>query len=164
MKRLAAARNESCHHSRHLASPAHRRRRTCQQSNAISWTGTKLLLSTHVRGKPCPFISGSPPLELHVDPDAKPVACHVPIPLPLHWQATVKAGLDRDVALGVLEKVPPNVPTKWLCRMLCVPKHDGSPRRVVDYGPVNAHCPARHTTHLAPGTWQPLCQKEPEKP
>ena len=106
-----------------------------------------------------PLISGSPPLELHVDPDAKPVACHVPIPLPLHWQATVKAGLDRDVALGVLEKVPPNVPTKWLCRMLCVPKHDGSPRRVVDYGPVNAHCPRQ--THHTPSPWH-LAASVPE--
>ena len=59
-----------------------------------------------------PLMSGNP-LELHVDPNAKPVACHKPTPGPLHWKERVKADLDRDVALGVLERVPDNTPTPW---------------------------------------------------
>ncbi len=47
-----------------------------------------------------------PPLQLMVDPNAKPVAAHNPVPVPIHWQNDVKAGLDRDVILGVLEPVP----------------------------------------------------------
>ena len=106
-----------------------------------------------------PLISGSPPLELHVDPSAKPIACHVPSAVPLHWQEAVKSGLDRDVCLGVLEKVPPNTPTRWLCRMVCTPKHDGTPRRTVDYGPVNTHCPRQ--THHTPSPWN-LAASVPE--
>ena len=106
-----------------------------------------------------PLISGSPPLELHVDPSARPVACHVPSAVPLHWQEAVKSGLERDVCLGVLEKVPPNTPTKWLCRMVCTPKHDGTPRRTVDYGPVNTHCPRQ--THHTPSPWH-LAASVPE--
>ncbi|ELU06622.1 hypothetical protein CAPTEDRAFT_189257 [Capitella teleta] len=34
------------------------------------------------------------PLKLIINPDATPVACHTPIPVPLHWQESVKAGLD----------------------------------------------------------------------
>ena len=42
------------------------------------------------------------PMRLMVNPDAKPVAHHTPVPVPLHWQADVKAGLDHDVSLGVI--------------------------------------------------------------
>ena len=107
-----------------------------------------------------PLISGSPPLELHVDPKAKPVACHTPSPVPIHWQGPVKAGLDRDCCLGVLEKVPPNTPADWLSRMVCTSKPDGSVRRCVDYGPVNTHCPRQ--THHTPSPWH-LAASVPEK-
>ena len=56
-----------------------------------------------------PMMTGTP-LQLHVDPAAKPVACHRVTPVPLHWKYKVKADIDRDVALGVLEKVPDNNP------------------------------------------------------
>ena len=49
-----------------------------------------------------------PPLELHVDPEAKPIAIHKPIPVPLHWQQEVKASIDGYVKLGVLEAVVEN--------------------------------------------------------
>ena len=42
---------------------------------------------------------------LHVDPEAKPIAVHKPIAVPLLWQQEVKASIDRDVKLGVLEAV-----------------------------------------------------------
>ena len=48
-----------------------------------------------------PLMEG-PSLELHVDPEAKPIAVHKPIPVPLHWQQEVKASIDRDVKPGVL--------------------------------------------------------------
>ena len=35
-----------------------------------------------------------PPLALMIDPKATPVAIHSPIPVPLHWQDKVKAGLE----------------------------------------------------------------------
>ena len=44
-----------------------------------------------------PMMQG-PPLILMVHPDAAPVAHHTPVPVPVHWQEEVKAGLDRDVS------------------------------------------------------------------
>ena len=84
-----------------------------------------------------PLINSSPPLKLLVDPKAKPVAVHRASPVPVHWMAKVKADLDRDVALGVLERVPENTPVKWQSRMHVVPKKDGTCRRTVDLRPLN---------------------------
>ena len=92
-----------------------------------------------------PSMTG-PPLHLDVDPTAKPVAIHVPAAVPLHWQDQVKEALDGDVAMGVLETVPANTPTKWLHRMVLTPKKDGSPRRTVDLSPLNK-VSMRHTHH-----------------
>lgn len=78
-----------------------------------------------------------PPVKIHLTEDAKPVASHSPIPVPLHWHKKVKAGLDRDVAIGVLQKVPAGTPTTWCHKMVCVPKKDGSPRRTVNFVPLN---------------------------
>ena len=52
--------------------------------------------------QPLPRMTG-PPLRLMLDEDATPVAHHTPIPVAIHWQDEVKAGLDQDVRLGVLE-------------------------------------------------------------
>ena len=62
---------------------------------------------------------------------------HVPAPVPIHYQTEVEKGLDRDVALGVLEKVPVNMPVEWLHRMAIASKKDGSPRRAVDLQALN---------------------------
>ena len=70
-------------------------------------------------------------------PSANPVACHKIAPVPLHWKSRVKVDLDRDVALGVLEKVPDNIPVKWLSRMVITAKGNGEPRRTIDYQPLN---------------------------
>lgn len=91
-------------------------------------------------------MTNAPPLRLFVDPQATPVAVTSPTPVPHHWAADVKAGLDRDVRLGVIEKVPVNQPVEWLSLMVITPKHDGSPRRVVDHSHVNKHAP-RQTHH-----------------
>ena len=52
-----------------------------------------------------PLMAGLP-MQLMVDSNAIPVAHHTPVPVPLHWQEEVKAGLDQDVSLGVIEPVP----------------------------------------------------------
>ena len=96
--------------------------------------------------QPLPLMQGSPPLRLHVDPEAKPVAVHQPAQVPLHWEEKVKGALDRDVRLGVIEPVPVNTPSEWCSRMIIAPKPTGEPRRVVDYQNLNAHAP-RQTHH-----------------
>ena len=99
--------------------------------------------------QPLPLMSGSEPLRLHVDPAAKPTAIRAPSQVPLAWHTSVREGLQRDVRLGVLERVPLNTPDNWCSRMHITPKADGSPRRVVDYGPLNKHAP-RQTHHTQP--------------
>ena len=89
----------------------------------------------------------SPPVKLHVDESIKPVAVSKPAPIPLHWLSVIKAELDKDVALGVIEKVPDNVPVKWCSRMGLIPKKDGTPRRVVDLRPLNK-ATSRQTHHV----------------
>merc|ERR1712082_1514 len=58
----------------------------------------------------------------------------------------VKEDLDRDVRLGVIEKVPDNTEQKLCARMLVVPKHNGEPGRVVDFKALNNVC-YRQTHH-----------------
>ena len=93
-----------------------------------------------------PMMSGEP-LKLYVNPDAKPVAVHRPASVPIHWQEKVYHDLERDVKLGVLEKVPPNTPVTWCSRMVVTSKSDGSPRRTVDLQPQNKHA-VRQTHHV----------------
>ena len=88
-----------------------------------------------------PLMDTAPPLCLYVDPQATPVAAMTPSAVPLHWEQEVKMGLDRDVQLGVLEKVEVNVPVSWCSRMVITPKSDGSPRRVIDFNPINKNAP-----------------------
>ena len=94
--------------------------------------------------QPLPLMNG-PPMQIMVDPEAPPVASHTPIPVPLHWQDEVKAGLDQDVRLGVIEPVPVGEPVTWCHRMVVCAKKNGSPRRTVDFQPLNKH--AKRETH-----------------
>ena len=89
-----------------------------------------------------------PPLRLMIDKDATPVARHSPIPVAVHWQDEVKAGLDADVCLGVLEKVPVGDRVTWCHRMVICAKKNGKPRRTVDFQALNVH--AAHETHHIP--------------
>ena len=95
--------------------------------------------------QPLPMMSG-PPLRLMVDPEAKPTAHHTPIPVPIHWQDEVKADLDRDVRLGVLEPVPVGTPVTWCSKMVVAAKKSGKPRRTVDFQALNRHA-LRETHH-----------------
>ena len=92
-----------------------------------------------------PKMSG-PPIRLMIDPDAQPTAHHTPIPVPVHWQDDVKAGLDQDVRLGVIEPVPIGTPVTWCHKMVVCPKKSGKPRRTVDLQPLNRHA-TRETHH-----------------
>ncbi|KAK2554065.1 hypothetical protein P5673_024411 [Acropora cervicornis] len=74
-------------------------------------------------------------LPLMADANAEPVTHHTPIPVPLHWESDVKAGLDHDVSLGVLELVP--VP--WCHHMVIRAKKNGKPRRTVDFQAFKFH-------------------------
>jgi hypothetical protein len=78
--------------------------------------------------------------------NATPVACHTPIPVAIHWQGEVKAGLDQDVRLGVLEEVPIGTPVTWCHRMVICAKKNGKPRRTVDFQALNKHA-LRETHH-----------------
>lgn len=88
------------------------------------------------------------PLKISFLPDETPSAVHTPIPIPHHWKEEVKAQLDADVALGIIEPVPPGNPTTWCSRMIVVPKKDGTPRRTVDLQALNkATKRETHHTH-----------------
>ena len=78
-----------------------------------------------------------PPLEIHLKNEATPKCVFTPATIPLHWQEKVKEDLDNDVKMGVLE--PVTEPSDWCQRMVCVRKHDGTPRRTVDLQPLNKH-------------------------
>ena len=91
------------------------------------------------RHRALPCMEG-PPVEIHVDPDATPKACHTSATIPFHWQQRVYDDLLRDEALGVIERVPYGEPVTWCHRMVVTRKHDGSPRRTVDLSPLNKYC------------------------
>ena len=95
--------------------------------------------------QPLPMMKGAKPMRIHMREDAVPVAIHRPATIPAHWQEKVRQDIERDIKLGVLERVPHNTPVTWCCRMHVVAKKNGEPRRVVDMRPVNAA--ARRQTH-----------------
>ena len=89
------------------------------------------------RIQPLKMMYSDKPLQLFVDPNVKPVAIHKAAIIPIHLKARVKADLDRDVRLGILEKVDVN----WLSCMIVTMKKDGSPRRIIDYKRLNDAIP-----------------------
>lgn len=101
--------------------------------------------------RPLPAMEG-PPIKFHIDPKATPVAMRKPAPVPLHWQEQVEEEINRDVSLGVLERVPHGEPTNWCFRMVVTRKHDGSPRRTVDLSPLNKFC--QREVHVSKSPFQ----------
>ena len=59
------------------------------------------------------LMKDDPPMEAYIDSNAVPKVVHTPVTTPLHWREQVKEQLDRDVQLGVIEKVEPNTPMTW---------------------------------------------------
>ena len=109
--------------------------------NMKEWLLTRYASSTFNKcpHQTLPRMEG-PEIEIHVDPDATPKACHTPATVPIHWQQRVYDDLIRDEALGVIERVPYGEPVTWCHRMVVTRKHDGSPRRTVDLSPLNKFC------------------------
>ena len=92
-----------------------------------------------------------PPMHIMINSAAKPVAIQKAIPVPLHYEEQVKLDLQRDVRLGVIEKVPAGTPTTWCSRMIVCSKKDSKPRRTVDYQQLNKH--AIRETHSTPSPY-----------
>ena len=87
-----------------------------------------------------PEMGDSPPLKIHVDPDAEPVAHQKTGFVPLHLYDLVMADIKRDIAMGVLEYHPINEPVTWCHKMIICTKQDGKPRRTIDMSPLNKVC------------------------
>lgn len=86
--------------------------------------------------QPLPQMTGEP-VKVEFKDHHKPYAVHTPIPVPHHWKDRVKEDLDRDVRLGIIEKVPQGTPTEWCARMVVTAKKNGDPRRTVDLQQLN---------------------------
>ena len=63
------------------------------------------------------------PLDISFIDGHTPAATQNPIPVPHHWKELVKAQLDSDVALRIIEPVPTGTPTQ----IFTIPKKDGFP-------------------------------------
>ena len=66
--------------------------------------------------QPLPMMEG-PLMCLMVDSKVKPIVYHSLIPVPIISRSNVKARLDRDIRLEVLEHVPAGKPVTW-CRTM----------------------------------------------
>ena len=73
----------------------------------------------------------------------------------------MKADLDKDEAMGVIERV--EEPSEWCQWMVVVRKPDGSPRRTVDFQPLNKFCrreefitnlPSKQACSVPVGAWK----------
>ena len=89
------------------------------------------------------------PIKIHIDPYAVPNTAYTAGTVPIHWREEVSHQLKQDMAIGVIEPVPPGVPTTWQARMKVVAKSDGSPRRAIDFRNLNKNC-QRETHHVVP--------------
>jgi hypothetical protein len=96
-----------------------------------------------------PLVTSSPPWRLFVDPEATPVVVNSPGNTLLHLEKDVKEELHHDVSIGVLEKVPVNMPSTWCSRMVACVKKSGKARRTVDFKAVNRAAP-RQTNAAEP--------------
>ena len=77
-----------------------------------------------------------PHRKFHIDlkPGTKPYHCKRPYAIPTSQRETVKEELDRQVKIGVLERVYESL---WGMPMLCIPKKDGAIRTVDDMRELN---------------------------
>ena len=87
--------------------------------------------------QPLQGMTGVPMKAVRKRHGCRPPKAYTPIPVPFHWKAQVKADLDRDVRLGIIEPVPQGEVTEWCSRMVITAKANGKPRRVVDFQGLN---------------------------
>ena len=83
-----------------------------------------------------PEMSG-PPVEIHLKEGAAPFKAHTAVTVPLHWQKEVKDMYAKDLAMGVLERSPPDEDNDWCAREVYSAKANGKLRRTVDYRNLN---------------------------
>ena len=89
----------------------------------------KELLITHYEAstfntcshQPLPLMHG-PPLEFALRPNVVPKAVYTPSVVPRHREDKIRRNLDRDIAMGVLEKVDVNGPVTWCSRTVVTRK------------------------------------------
>lgn len=86
--------------------------------------------------KPLPGMSG-PPVEIHLKEGAVPYKAQTAVSVPLHWQKSIEEMYARDLAMGVLERPPPDEDNDWCSREVYSAKADGTPRRTVDFRRLN---------------------------
>ena len=77
------------------------------------------------------------PLTLRIERDAKPTTHHTPYIIPTRWKNKVRSDLNSDERLGIIEKVPEEIPTTWQHRLEVVANPNGEPWGVVDLSPLN---------------------------
>ena len=75
-----------------------------------------------------PFMSGTPLRVKLKEVATPPTPANRPPDIPITFRSKVKADLDWDERLGVIERVPPNTEQTFCARMLVVAKHNGEPR------------------------------------
>ena len=111
---------------------------------------------------PLPEMAG-PPLDIHIDEDAEPFACHKATPVPIHWDEEFHEDLLKDVNRDVLERVPHGEPVTHCHKVVLRRKPGGPLRRTVDYSPLNRKCkrethsmepPAIVARRVPPNTWK----------
>ena len=99
-------------------------------------------------------------MEIHLTEDAVPRRVSTPALVSLHWYEQVKADLDKDEDMGVIERV--EEPSQWCQRMVVVRKPYGSPRRTVDYQPLKfcrreefvMNSPSKQARSVPVGAWK----------
>ena len=139
-----------CNHQR---TPHHRRFAARQLSaSQVSMLKHQIFSAGEWRrtsGPMMPTMTG-PPMEIHIDESATPLACHTAALIPIHWQDKVHQDILRDEALRVTDVCLMANPATWCHRMVVTRKHDGSPRRNVDLSPLNRYCKRETFAAISP--------------
>ncbi len=86
---------------------------------------------------PLQSMTGVPMTAVHRKEGVSHPKWYTPIPVAFHWKRQVKADLDRDVRLGIIERVPQGEVSEWCSRMVITPKANGKPRRTIDFQELN---------------------------
>ena len=115
------------------------------------------------RIQPLKMMYTDKPLELFADPSVKPVSIHMAAIIPFHFEARVKAYLDRDVCLGILEKIVVNSSVKWLSHMIVTMKKDRLPRIIINYKLLNDVIPRQTNITQSPFICASACPPKKKK-
>ena len=102
-------------------------------------------------------------IEFALEANVVPKAVYTPSVVLRHWEEKIRRDLDRDVAMGVLEKVDVNEPVTWCSRMVVTRKHNGEPGRTIDLQTLNEASlrqthptmpPFQKAMSIPPGHWK----------